>query len=58
MALPQSGTALESFAHALRTTYREVDLVCVAAQRLVTGNTEVEPGVMLVTSGVSGVQLL
>ena len=30
-------------------------LVSVAAQRLVTGNTEVEPGVMLVTSGVSGV---
>ena len=33
-------------------------LVSVAAQRLVTGDTEVEPGVMLVTSGVSGVQLL
>ena len=30
-------------------------LVSVAAQRLVTGDTEVEPGVMLVTSGVSGV---
>ena len=33
-------------------------LVSVAAQRLVTGHTEVEAGVMLVTSGVSGVQLL
>ena len=33
-------------------------LVSVAAQRLVTGDTDVEPGVMLVTSGVSGVQLL
>ena len=29
-------------------------LVSVAAQRLVTGDTEVEPGVMLVTSRVSG----
>ena len=33
-------------------------LVSVAAQRLVTGDTEVESVVMLVTSGVSGVQLL